>query len=130
MVGGARSDGILIQSNQSSATIDRQVNGDRNISLIIMKSCTEMQKVGSGRDSNGRIPHRTIGNITPQVTRQGSFTLFDPITGNSGLSYRSALVNGEATSDSENPEGSSILRISGRKNNFEVEKSGRKHSEI
>ena len=130
MVGGARSDGILIQSNQSSATIDRQGNGDRNISLIIMKSCTEMQKVGSGRDSNGSIPHRTIGNITPQVTRQGSFTIFDPITGNSDLSDRSALWNGEATSDSENPEGSSILRISGRKNNFEVEKYGRKHSEI
>ena len=43
-VGGVHSENTIIQSNQASANIDRLVQGDYNISLIILKSCTETQK--------------------------------------------------------------------------------------
>ena len=47
-IGRARLDNILIHYNQSRASIDRRGNGDWYISLGIINSCTEMNRIQSG----------------------------------------------------------------------------------
>ena len=97
-VGGARLDDNLIHSNPMGASINRQGNGDREISLGSLNSGTEIQRIGFGRNKNGGIGVNspiTTGSISPQITRtkQGSFDIFDYIKGISDLSYRSASWN-------------------------------------
>ena len=117
----------IINSNQSTDIIDRQVQTDRNISLGSLESRTEVQRGGIMWSSNYVIsmnPPVTTGVIIPHVTRQGSFNLFNPIRGKSDFSDRSVLLYGAAIS--ENPGGDRIFKIAGRKSNFEVEKLGTK----
>ena len=68
---GARLYDTLIQSNQTISTIDRQVNGDWNISLGSLNIWNKMWRIEFGKNSNDGIgvsPPRITGSIIPQVT--------------------------------------------------------------
>ena len=120
----------VIHSNQSTNTIYIGGNVDWKISLGSLQSHTEVQSGGFGNINNDGIginPPRTSGGIIPQV---GDFNIFKPIRGTSDFTKIRVQWHGAAISEIENPGGDVIFKNSGRDNNFEIEKFGRKNYEI
>ena len=81
-IGRSCSYDMLIHSDQDISSNDRSGHGDWYISLVSLKSCTEMRIVGSGRNRNDGIgvnPPRTIGSPRPHInrTKHGIFDIFD-----------------------------------------------------
>ena len=83
-----------------------------SLKITIMKSGTQMRRIGFGWNRGDGIPQRNIG----------IFSLFDIET--LDLSGRITLWNGTAKSESEKPEGNIIFKNAGCENNFEVIKVG------
>ena len=110
----------IIHSDQSISTIYICVHGDRNFSLGILDSRTEVVKVGFRRNTDDGIglnPLVTIGSNWSQVTSQGIFNL--SFQGGSYFSNRSASFWCDAVI-SENPGCDRSFKNSGRKKIFEV----------
>ena len=99
-------DGIYVNQSRSIRSISLRINS--------LKSGTEMRKIGFGMNSGDGTPPRNIKSF--ELFDRGTFDFF-----NSRASW-----NGTDKIEIKNPEGNSIFKISGRKNNYKVEKLGTK----
>ena len=132
ILGYKTSNSPIIHTNQDTTTIAILLHGDWDISLISLKSHTEVQRGGLWRSSNDVIGTNspvTIRSNFPQGTSPGSLDIFDSLGGMLDFSkIRALLCHG--ASISETPGRNSIFENAGRENCFEVEKDGRKNSKI
>ena len=119
-----------VESNQAN----RRWHSDWYYSHIgSLDSCTDDQSRGSRRNIYNRTgvnPQGSIGTIIPDTNSGSNWKIFDAVIRTSDLSYRNLSWHGAAKSESVNLGGNNILENSERKNNFEVEKVGRKNSVI
>ena len=144
-------DKTIICGNKASAFIDRWGHGDCRNSFRSRNICNKMS-IHFGWNMNDGIsvnPSRTIGIVSPQITvlksgtgigfgynssggilprNIGVLILFN--IGALDFSNRITSSHGTTKSESENPGGNSIFKNTGRENNFEVERVGRKNYEI
>ena len=120
-------DKIIAEANKSSASIDRRVHGDWDFPFSSQKSGNNTSVYLEWKADYEIIknPSRTIGIPLPQITstRPSNCEIFDLV---SRVSSWHDTIKSESKKTAENLKGNKIFKSAERKNNFEVEKIGRK----